>query len=74
MFNPVIGYDPDVPLDDHEAESLLKEVATLCEKWLDEDRDLPAMIYALGMALKTIRDTAVAMHEHETTTEQRGSA
>jgi hypothetical protein len=70
MFNPVIGYDPDVPLDDHESAILLKEVSALCEKWLDEDRDLATIIFALGTALKTIRDTAVAMHEHETTSEQ----
>jgi len=67
MFNPVIGYDPEIPLDDDEAAILLKEVAVLCEKWLDEDRDLAAMIFALGTALKKIRDTSVAIHEHEAT-------
>jgi hypothetical protein len=63
MFDTVIGYDPDEPLNDAEAAILLKEVAALCEKWLDEDRALPAMIFALGTALKDIRDTAIAVHE-----------
>jgi hypothetical protein len=63
MFDPVIGYDPDEPLNDAEAAILLKEVAALCEKWLDEGRALPAMIFALGTALKEIRDTAIAVHE-----------
>jgi hypothetical protein len=50
MFDPVIGYDPDEPLNDAEAAILLKEVGALCEKWLDEGRALPTMIFALGTA------------------------
>jgi hypothetical protein len=72
MFNPVLGYDPDEPLS-VEAAILLKEVSALCEKWLDEGRDLPAMIFALRTTLKTIRDTAVAMHEVENTKSPDGT-